>query len=730
MSSVHVSPEITAAISQAARQVALLWPLDRAIAVNPLLDCLDDGFDLAVGSLETRLGASLFPHEQHFAEARRRGLLLQGEPAQPEQRRRPGTVLERSGLLQGDLLEQPRLSVGTAFLEAVLSDGASPDERVSSLAASLSSRTSWIPGPRDVRERASSLIASGDLDTVLAPISQWSLEELTEEFARHFARLPGWAAWAKWNDHHARVVHDARLTLAEFLITSLAVDVAWVHSEDPSRLIPPSREAEEGDHDGMAALRALEEPVYGAFLEALAQPVVHESTPSVQIVTCIDVRSEPLRRALEESPAVETFGFAGFFGVFAEVQRSGEDEASDSLPVIAAPTAVIAGGTAPGQLVDERIALEGTLAELTHEPSAMFALAEGAGWLGSPWLVARSLLPRGHALRDPESGAWHLAAGDAVSIAEGALRGMGLTASFASEVVFLGHAARTTANPHFATLECGACAGHGGGPNAAALAGILNDARVREALAERGITIPPATRFLAGEHDTTRERVTLFGESSPELRRELDRATDQVALWRADLDAGQVAKARRRLERRARDWAETRPEWGLADHVGFVVAPRRSLRGVDLGGRSFLHSYDPAADDDGQILASILSAPMVVAHWINAAYYFSSVAPEILGAGDKTLLNPVGDFAVISGDDPDLRLGLPWQSLVTGSRPVHLPVRLLVVVEAPLERIAKIIQNEPVVRQLVEGGWVRLVGRARDGDDWVDWEAGRGWVER
>ncbi|MDE3222535.1 MAG: DUF2309 family protein, partial [Acidobacteriota bacterium] len=136
---------------------------------------------------------------------------------------------------------------------------------------------------------------------------------------------------------------------------------------------------------------------------------------------------------------------------------------------------------------------------------------------------------------------------------------------------------------------------------------------------------------------------------------------------------------------------------------------------------------DSVADVDGSILRSILSAPVVVAQWINAAYYFSTVAPDVLGAGDKTLLNPVGDFASIAGDDPDLKLGLPWQSVADGARPQHLPVRLLVAVEAPLTRTESIVRSEPVVRRLVEGRWIRLVGRDSATGDWHEWIAGTGW---
>ena len=119
---------------------------------------------------------------------------------------------------------------------------------------------------------------------------------------------------------------------------------------------------------------------------------------------------------------------------------------------------------------------------------------------------------------------------------------------------------------------------------------------------------------------------------------------------------------------------------------------------------------------------------MVVAQWINASYYFSTVAPSVLGAGDKTLLNPVGDFGVIEGEDPDLRLGLPWQSVATGERPVHLPVRLLVAVEAPLERIDAAVASSEMVRQLVEGQWLCLVGRSGPLEGWQRLQPGKGWV--
>ena len=49
----------------------------------------------------------------------------------------------------------------------------------------------------------------------------------------------------------------------------------------------------------------------------------------------------------------------------------------------------------------------------------------------------------------------------------------------------------------------------------------------------------------------------------------------------------------------------------------------------------------------------------------------------------------------------------------------HEPVRLLVVVDAPRERIERIVERADVVHDLVHGEWVTLV---RPGDTAGEWE--------
>ena len=181
---------------------------------------------------------------------------------------------------------------------------------------------------------------------------------------------------------------------------------------------------------------------------------------------------------------------------------------------------------------------------------------------------------------------------------------------------------------------------------------------------------------------------------------------------------------------RAADWAQVRPEWGLARNAAFIVAPRSVSAGVNLDSRCFLHSYDATTDPEGVALETILTAPMVVAHWINAQYYFSTVDPDILSAGDKTVHNIVAGVGVVQGTGGDLRVGLPLQSLYDGDRAYHEPMRLLVVVEAPQAVLEAVIARNPVLQHLFDGHWVQLAARENGHDNWKIRRAGGTWVRR
>ena len=321
------------------------------------------------------------------------------------------------------------------------------------------------------------------------------------------------------------------------------------------------------------------------------------------------------------------------------------------------------------------------------------------------------------------------------------LKNMGFTDRFARLVMLCGHEGRSANNPHAAGLDCGACGGHGGAPNARVAAAVLNDAGVRAVLVRSGWNVPADTHFVPAVHDTSNDTVRILDrERVPETHRaELEALEGRLAeagtLTRQErakglgIEGRPQGTLRKLLDRRARDWSEVRPEWALAGNAAFIAARRSRTRGANLAGRTFLHEYDAEADGDGSVLELILSAPVVVASWINLQYLASTVDNRRFGAGDKALHNRVGDLGVVIGNGGDLRTGLALQSVhAPNGEWYHEPLRLQVFVETSPALLDEALEKLPGVRELVDNGWVRLFAISPPGNEVRKRMPGAGWT--
>lgn len=607
----------------------------------------------------------------------------------------------------------------------------------------------------------------------------------------HLTRLPGWAAHVRW---YAERVLGAdvldylaiRLTYESILLSHSPSGPSPQPEQISRRPIPSARERaadlavqwqldQVSDHELDSAAKILAalpvtarsvvwQQAYEAnYRDSLLKSLTHSTAsrsdkrPHTQLVCCIDTRSEGLRRHIESREGYETLGFAGFFAVAIRFTNLVGGAPNDLCPVLIRPehdvheSATPTAAAAARRLQAGSAIMAGADAAFYTAKQALlapFTLAEASGWAAGPWAAAKTLSPAAtgtlrRRLRDrlAPPAPTVLSVNDTVDLAHRALYAqvalttMGLTKGFGRLVVMCGHGSTTENNPYQAALDCGACGGQPGGPNARTAAAILNNADVRADLTERGITIPEDTWFVAALHDTATDQVTILDEHLvpashlPDLQRlstDLGAAGAELAAERcAVLPGGPTrpdpARAARHVASRSTDWAQVFPEWGLAGNAAFIVGPRTMTRGIDLQRRVFLHSYEADVDPDGSALETILTAPMVVAQWINCQYFFSTVAPELFGAGTKTIHNVVAGVGVLAGHGGDLLLGLPRQSLTDGQAFGHEAMRLLTVVEAPLERIDDIVERNPVLIHLFGNDWVALAAREGPGHAWQRW---------
>jgi len=465
--------------------------------------------------------------------------------------------------------------------------------------------------------------------------------------------------------------------------------------------------------------------------------------PDAQMVFCIDTRSEMIRRHIEEKANYETFGYAGFFGIAMDYEDLITGISRKSCPPIVGSAYKVTEVAQLGKS-QELTKYQLKKADLKFKnyflnrlksmlPSA-FGYVEGSGLVYGISLLSRSLFPgflykietknalthenicepklnHNHDLTEQKD---NIPFNQKVEIVKSAFDAMGWT-QFAPLVVFVGHGSHTKNNAFGSSLDCGACAASPGRHNARMLAKLANEKEVREVLkSNHQINITKNTVFLGAEHNTTTDGITLFDSEVPSshlklienLKSDLNKIQETTSSERRGLKNGAIKLS----YQKANNWAETRPEWGLAKNAAFIIGPRSLSKHVNLGSRCFLQSYDWNLDAEGAALEGIMQGPMVVTQWINNHYYFATVDNEKFGGGSKITHNVTGKFGVVQGNGGDLKRGIPLQSVkASDDEMYHQPLRLSVVIEAPIQRVEKILNKNPHLKSLLDNEWIYLL---------------------
>ena len=775
---------ILKAAEAAARAIPPAFPLDATVAVNPFLGQTGDDLATTAARLSRVAGARITQPRAVYAAGVAKGIITDDDLA-------AALIACRSPMKPVDLALLKASLAGTSAAPRILPTVADLAAKVTNtdwptiIARSFGlwaagyfdrGQALWSPTPMRGAFAAWREWASHDLtpeiagltgfcafvtasdDTpervILRAADQMGLTDATAETAFHrmLMDLGGWSQHARWLLWEAELQGKSDMTLIDLLAIRLLWDEALLAhapqvAADWAQAVTGHAAALQPSSDEVidAVLQEAAERAHQRALDAVltgAKPSA--GRPALQAAFCIDVRSEVFRRAMEsQNPGVATIGFAGFFGLPLQHRAHGTEELQVHLPVLLNPGMTSTGHAAPEVERATRIAARTTRAWGRFRQAAVssFAFVEAAGPAYAVKLVRDALAlplaelppepaPRIEGGLSPEAKA---ATGAAV------LKAMSMTTNHARLVLLLGHGGQVTNNPHESAYHCGACAGQTGEVSARLLAQLLNDPETRAGLPGHGITLAKDTVFLAGLHDTTTDRVHLFKDDpAPEHATDIAQAKDWLAR------AGGIARTERALRlpgatarsigNRALNWAEVRPEWGLAGCAAFIAAPRAATAGADLAGRAFLHSYDWQADTGFGTLELILTAPVVVASWISLQYYGSSVAPDVFGGGNKLIHNVVGGIGVVQGNGGMLRPGLPWQTVHDGAKLAHEPLRLSVLIEAPRAAISDVLARHHGVRALFDNGWLhlftlehgRIAARYRPGLVWDDTEYQRG----
>jgi hypothetical protein len=741
-------------IDESAHVIGKTWPLYSFVTSNPLAGYEKIRFEKAVTQAKNQLNAQVFPQASIFRQA-----LEQGEI---------NVKILTEMLKENNFLASPKV-----YLEQMAKEKKPENKNSNQILNSIMTKwlaafmdeglAEWeMPNKEDGFYVAWRKLAIYDTDlpkTTLKEIPKTSEEALnlllegytesahTKIFTHHLAALPGWTGYINYRTASgSQWQYEYPISLKDYLAVRL-----WIAKKIKATIYPENENEVEDSSNATLQyiwLKAWEKSWQTQLLTILDQkksmlPAEESKIPDAQMVFCIDTRSELIRRHVENKGDYETFGYAGFFGIAMDYQSLEDGFTRKSCPPIVSSAYVVSEVAQPQQQEkvqafykrNEKLKFKNYFFKRMKNmlPSA-FGFVEGSGLFYGVSLTARTVAPgyfyrldkkqksNYEAICEPQlqSNCSDTAADmgipldQKVAIVKSAFDLLGWK-RFSPLVLFVGHGSHSANNAFGSSLDCGACAASPGRHNARMLAKLANRSDVRQVLRVKyGIAIPDETTFIGAEHNTTTDEIVVFDSEVREEQREevktvkeaLARAQQTATQERLGITSNSVGAA----EQKANDWAETRPEWGLAKNAAFVIGSRELTKRDNLDGRCFLHSYDWEMDTAGKALEGIMQGPMVVTQWINNHYYFSTVDNAVFGGGSKITHNVTGKFGVVQGNGGDLKMGLPLQSLMqTDLEMYHQPLRLSVVIHAPISRVSEILLRNENLQDLLNNEWIYLM---------------------
>lgn len=743
-------------ILTASKVIGKTWPLYSFVTSNPLSGYEQLPFEHAVKTAKDYLNFNVFPEGHVYRQAWEQGAIKEAELL--KQLKENGfsnapefylNVLEsqtvNTKMNPNHELDSMMVKWLSAFMDEGLAEWEMPNKDKGFYQAWRSlAKYDNLLGIKKGKD-----IPKTSAEALTVALSNYTAEEYTTIFTYHLAALPGWTGYINYRSSSNSLWQQAYpINLEDYLAVRLSVakyrNLQILPTTEKTELNPTTEKLK------YLWLKAWEASWQHELIATVSNAsgsekisVADTYTTEAQFAFCIDTRSEAIRRHVETKGNYETFGYAGFFGIAMDytgledglTRKSCPPIVSSAYTVSEAPQASNTTGLKSFKKRIQRINFkEYFLKRMKNMLPSAFGYVEGSGVLYGLSILGRTLLP-GYSYRlkekntsshesvcqpkinhtektnDHELG---ISLEEKVAIVKSAFDLTGWK-TFAPLVLFVGHGSHTANNPFGSSLDCGACAASPGRHNARMLAKLANLPEVKKVLVDDyNVAITDNTIFIGAEHNTTTDEIIIFDAEVPESHQK------QLNKLKSDLSKAQETATRERLglgnnsvntaHQKANNWGETRPEWGLAKNAGFIIAPRSLTKNQHLDSRCFLHSYDWEMDSAGNALEGILQGPMVVTQWINNHYYFSTVDNERFGGGSKITHNITGKFGVVQGNGGDLKMGLPLQSVhQTDTEMYHQPLRLSVLVQAPLERVGQILAKNEHLQNLLDNEWIYLM---------------------